>query len=154
MDRAKLMAPYKEAIIEAAERFGHDPWILCGIIERESTWRNIIGDRGFGHGLMQIDSNTRNGNTQWCEDWVAQGMDPTANILKGAAILDSKWRFLAPKVNLYGWEMLRAVIAAYNTGEGNVLRSIRAGRDVDSTTTGGDYSADVLRRSAHYKEYF
>jgi len=46
---------------------------------------------------------------------------------------------------------VRAAVAAYNTGEGNVSRSLRAGRDIDSTTADGpdadkdgDYSRDVI----------
>ena len=41
----------------------------------------------------------------------------------------------------------RASIAAHNHGEGNILRNIRSGRDVDSGTAHNDYSADMLARA-------
>ncbi len=38
----------------------------------------------------------------------------------------------------------RAVIAAYNTGEGNVLMSVACGKDPDVTTTRANYASAAL----------
>jgi hypothetical protein len=40
---------------------------------------------------------------------------------------------------------LRAIAAAYNSGQGNVIKSLRLGRDVDLTTYQGDYSKEVMK---------
>ena len=48
---------------------------------------------------------------------------------------------------------MAASLAAYNTGGGNVVKSIKAGMDADSTTAGGDYSRDVLGRASFFKEH-
>ena len=53
--------------------------------------------------------------------------------------------------NLTDNNFLRAVVASYNTGEGNVKKSIINHSDVDFTTANHDYSADVLRMREIYK---
>ena len=42
--------------------------------------------------------------------------------------------------------LVRAAVAAYNCGVGNVHKSIAEGKDPDYRTARGDYSRDVLRR--------
>jgi hypothetical protein len=54
-------------------------------------------------------------------------------------------------VEINNYDNLRAAVAAYNTGPGNVEKSIKAGRDVDSSTAGHDYSKDVFSRAAWFK---
>ena len=49
---------------------------------------------------------------------------------------------------LTGEALGRAVVASYNAGVNNVLRTIAAGFPADKRTTGGDYATDVLRRAA------
>jgi hypothetical protein len=48
---------------------------------------------------------------------------------------------------LSGAELWQAAVAAYNTGAGNVIQALAAGRSADATTTGKDYGADTLRRA-------
>jgi hypothetical protein len=67
--------------------------------------------------------------------------------LKGAEVLNGKRLFLS-RGGVSGPLLTRASVAAYNHGEGNVIRSIRNGQDVDSGTAHNDYSADVLARAA------
>lgn len=43
--------------------------------------------------------------------------------------------------------LIRAALAAYNTGEANVLYSIAVGLSPDFTTAGGNYGHDVLTRA-------
>ena len=125
------------------------------------------GERGWGVGLMQIDYAS-------FREWVKTGAwrDPRANIMKGAEVYAAKIAFLTRSPSspwvvlekaaagqrgvqpgryndprpLKGEVLLRAALAAYNTGEMNVLRSIAAGVEVDRTTTGKDYSTDVIGR--------
>ena len=45
----------------------------------------------------------------------------------------------------------RAITAAYNTGQGNVEKSIKLNRDVDATTFNHDYSKEVMRMREIYE---
>lgn len=116
---------------------------LLAIASRETRIRNIIGDGGHGHGLMQIDDRA-------FPDFIATGkaLDPAANIHFGAQVLKAAnlWLHTKPNPALIADLFPRAAYAAYNTGAGNVLKSIRAGRDVDHTTAHSSYSADVRAR--------
>ncbi len=100
---------------------------------------------GFGRGLLQIDYDyhefARTG------EW----KDPRENILYGARVLDDSRRFLQRKVNLQDLDLLRAAIAAYNSGPRRVLMAIRRKLDFDFYTTGGDYSTDVLNRAGFFQ---
>jgi hypothetical protein len=46
---------------------------------------------------------------------------------------------------------MRAMLAAYNCGCGNVLRALNAGLDVDYFTSHRDYSADTLNRAGFFQ---
>lgn len=124
--------------------------LLMAIMDRESGGDlNVVGgvapNRDFG--LMQL-------NEKWNAKWLAANdpFDPWKNTARGAEVLRDKINALSRLVG--NWSALdtaaqvRAFVAAYNTGEGNVRNSLAAGQDVDSTTTNQNYSADVLRRGA------
>jgi len=57
---------------------------------------------------------------------------------------------LAPRM-IPGYELDRATVAAYNCGEGNVAKVMRAGLDVDARTHQHNYSAEVWRFREMYK---
>lgn len=129
--------------------------------------------KGWGRGLMQLDWNSIAQQVDWA--------DPKANIEAGAAHFASMLRFFAlvhgnkgmsirwakngkyyqiggPNADyadprpLSGNALTAAALAAYNTGQGNVLVSVAMGLDPDTTTAPGptkspDYSSDVLRRA-------
>lgn len=121
------------------------------------------GDEGHGHGLMQIDDRS---NQEWLAKTDARGTPlwqiPYENLKRGAAIYKAKARFLSSAPGnpvvvkagdyvtkfgakpgtykdprpLKGDALVAATIAAYNTGEGNVLKAVAAGLAPDATTTG------------------
>jgi hypothetical protein len=118
---------------------------------------------GWGRGLMQIDyGNTVARRINWS--------DAEANIDAGLTILGealsyfatppktptvkvgpaaAKRRGVSPgtypdKRPLAGEDLLAAAIAAYNQGALNSLISLAVGVDVDATTTGKDYSENVI----------
>jgi hypothetical protein len=93
---------------------------------------------------MQIDYDAHDfarGN-----DW----KDPKKSFLYGMKVLTDNRNFIAKKTSLQGEALLRAAVAAYNCGAGNVLKAIQKGRDVDFFTAHRDYSKDVFNRAGFY----
>src|SRR5262245_18033457 len=146
---------YRGAIDQAAADFGLQPSLIAGLGSRESNWGlglssrgpSGTGDRGHGRGLMQIDDRTW-ASWLYTHNW----RDAATNIRKGCEILADNRRFF--ETRLAGAELLilRAAVAGYNAGPGNVLNDIRAGRDNDHHTAGGDYCKDVLNRAGWYQK--
>ena len=102
---------------------------------------------GWGRGLMQADYAA----SAFAKD-PAEWTDPRQNIEFGCNELASDFQHYKTRfADLPAEKQLQATIAAYNTGPGNVDRSLSKGRDVDSTTAGHNYSADVLSRAAWFK---
>jgi hypothetical protein len=162
---------YADAVTAAAAQYGVPAAVVAGIGSRESGWGLRLrpagptgtGDwlprryptryrsgpfppdgEGFGRGLMQIDFDAhpfaRTGTWR----------DPAANIKYGVSVLAQASAFLDGRVKLVGDRLLRAAVAAYNCGSGNVLRAIAAGHDVDFYTAGRNYSSDVLNRAGWF----
>jgi hypothetical protein len=159
-----LRTAYGAIIAEAAAKNRHRPEVMAGIVMRETQGGlsplldrqgpEGRGDRDHegryhGHGLCQIDVRSF---PEFCAgpDW----KDAAKNIAMGAWILGRKRAFLVARTlgfKLTDGDLERAAIAAYNAGEGRVLKSIEQGRDPDSCTAHGDYAAAVLRYAAIYK---
>jgi hypothetical protein len=146
---------YRESIEMGAERAGLSEYIILGIGSRESGWGLLLkprgsegtGDHGHGRGLMQIDD-------RWHPEFCQSGnwKDPRKNILKAAEILSQYESWLVSNLHLSGDGLLRATIASYNCGPGNVRRAVRDGLDIDYFTTGRDYSRDVLSRAGWFQQ--
>lgn len=163
---------YRAWIEEAAGHYHLTPSLLCAIGSRESRWGLALkpvgaagtGDfhqrppqprvnrstalppdgGGFGRGLMQIDYD-------WHE-FARTGAwrSPRDNIFYACDVLQKAQQvFVREKITA---EMqTRAMIAAYNGGVTNTLNALRAGLDVDTNTTGKDYSKDVLDRRGWFQ---
>ncbi len=127
----------------AASKYQFPLELLLAIASRETNIRNIKGDFRdgiyHGYGVMQVDIGTA---PEFCKAWTETDIEGSVD--NGTKILNGKRQFLAGKQIT----ALQAIAAAYNTGEGNVLRSVTAHQDPDHTTTGGDYGKDVLARMA------
>lgn len=150
-----IQEAYGDIIGTAARLHRHRPEVMAGIIMRETEGglsRYLDrkgpagrGDGGHGHGLMQIDDRSF---PDFCHGphWA----DPDKNIHFGAWVLSRKRAFLAPHCPE---ELLeRASLAAYNCGEGTVLKLLFKRLDVDVKTAHGHYSAEVLRFAEIYKQ--
>jgi hypothetical protein len=101
---------------------------------------------GFGYWQIDIDSYpefVKSGNWK----------DPFKCCLQAIDVLESKRQYIESKLpKLGGDDLHRAITAAYNCGEGNVVKVLVAGQDVDTRTTGHDYSAEVWQRRSFYKQ--
>lgn len=168
-------AKYSEMLLQAAREQGVSPFVLAAILEAESgsgeasamrpqgpggtgDWTPRKGKMpldglGWGRGLMQIDyaahNFARTGNWK----------DPLSNIRYGAKVLKENLGFFSSPARsaedprpLEGRALLEAAVAAYNTGAGRVLESLRLGKHPDTTTAHGNYGANVLLRVARYTE--
>ena len=121
-------------------------YLLMAICSRESKFGlilspNMTGDNGHGRGLMQIDDRSFG-------DWIAKHpwKDPATNIEQGADVWMGDYNYFTDHMDLVNNDFMRliwAATAAYNCGAETVAKALRGGADVDSRTTGRNYSADV-----------
>lgn len=80
-------------------------------------------------------------------DW----QDPLKSCVKAINVLEGKRSYLAARFpDLPPDKLKKASVAAYNTGEGNVSKSIKLERDVDYTTHQKNYSSEVYRYQSIY----
>jgi hypothetical protein len=129
------------------------PSIVAAIGSRESGWGLLLdsqgkGDNGFGHGIMQIDSDFHS-------EFISTGKwrNPVDNIDYALDnVLAPYYQLLSETTNLRGFDLLRGAIAAYNAGPERVKRAVREGKDVDAYTTGADYSWDVINRAGWFQD--
>lgn len=101
-----------------------------------------------GYGYWQIDTGSY-------PDFVRSGdwQDPLKTARKAVAVLDEKrGALLAAGLGLDGEMLERAITAAYNCGQGNVIKAVRNGDDIDRYTFAKNYSAEVFRYRARYVE--
>lgn len=170
---AAIARTYADFIRFAAQDAGVHQSVICGIGSRESAWGLALtppfpygtGDfakrnntkpfrpgqmppdgKGYGRGLLQIDYDAHEfaRGDQW--------KDPARNIAYGGSVLRKNIIWLREHMpSLSGMNLLRAAVAGYNCGCGNVLRAIQSGRSVDFYTAHRDYSADVLSRAGWFQ---
>jgi hypothetical protein len=93
-----------------------------------------------GFGPWQADVNT-------APAWIASGAwkDPFKAAEMAVKILGQKRAYLKSHTPLVGDALDRANTAAYNCGEGNVVKVIARGLDIDAYTAHANYSKDVWR---------
>ncbi len=170
---------YKVIVVETSRTHDIPVSVIAGIGSRESQWGLALklsadattlaagtGDfakrsyptryrtgplppdgGGYGRGLMQIDFDyhefARTGN------WA----DPQSNIDYGCRVLADFREFMRRRAGLQDAALVRAMLASYNVGPGNVLRGLRDGRDVNFFTAGRNYSDDVLHRAGFFQAH-
>ncbi|KAM4797451.1 lysozyme g-like [Rhinophrynus dorsalis] len=138
------MNKYKTIIVQAAKETGVEAAVIAGIISRESRAGNVLkngwGDRGNAFGLMQIDKRYHKPRGAW---------NSKEHIVQGAKILISMYGSISKKFPSWSAnQKLKGAIAAYNAGPGN----IRSWAQIDSRTTGRDYSNDACARAQYFKK--
>lgn len=136
--------PFADTIAAAAfQNWPQNPrafaWLTVAIGERESHWKNVRGADGHGCGYMQIDDRAW---AEWCRSHDA--FDPNQNIPQGEHVL-------AIGLHLFAGN-LRAGVASYNCGPGNVRKALLLDpSNPDAKTTGGDYGAWVVAKFEEIK---
>ncbi|MEE6470432.1 hypothetical protein FKM82_008969 [Ascaphus truei] len=140
----KNMNKYKAKILAVARNKCVDGAVIAGIISRESRAGAVLingwGDHYNAFGLMQIDKRYHKIRGAWNSE---------ENISEGTQILIEMYSAIKKKFPRWSInELLKGAIAAYNAGPGN----IRGYPEVDSRTTGHDYSNDVVARAKYYRK--
>ena len=157
-DMFRAFEPYREAAETVSAETGVSVALIFGIGCRETLWGTSRaldkrgpagrGDRGHGHGLLQIDD-------RFHQKFIRSGKwsDPLENIRYAIEKVWIGYRdYLGSRHHFDGRLSLeRATTAAYNSGPGRVNRAIRAGRDVDAYTTGRNYARDVFSWAGEYQ---
>lgn len=131
---------------EAGKKYGFSVPVLLAVSSRETNCKNILGDGGHGHGIMQIDDRSY---PVWCSSGLWK--DVKEAIRMGAAVLHQKQLRIMPSIPEE--DRLRVALAAYNAGEGHAAKDYWAGV-VDRHTTGQNYSKDVLAREKVFAELY
>ncbi len=135
----------------------------------------------WGRGLMQIDLGSFSdwlATNNWRDPYVnirkgAQVLKAKMRVLSStmaiSGLTDGKVVTVGPKAAerrrvsagkypdrrpLSGTQLITASIAAYNQGEGNTIISLAVGSPLDSVTTGGDYSSDVVALASNLANRF
>ena len=165
--KVNLSAVIQEALKSATiENYFSEEW-LAAIACRETTVLIIkYAERNMNFSDMCMNmkgdftNNTYHGFSFWqidirsFRDFIESGdwRFPVKACKKAIEVLEGKAKYLghffSPGDDV---EFKQAVTAAYNCGEGNVARSIKAGEDVDTHTAHGNYSKDVFRLMNIYK---
>lgn len=124
---------YRDLIQKSAARFQLDPALLRAVINAESGYNpNAVSRRGAG-GLMQLMPTTAR------RLGVANVFDPAENVVGGA-------RYLVELLKLFDND-LQLALAAYNAGEGAVLKY---GRRIPPYRETTEYVSKVV---AFYRQY-
>lgn len=167
---------YLPWINEAAKKYDLQPSVIAGLGSRESHWGLALqpeGPEGTGdfatrkpkppirHGGLPSDGlGYGRGQLQIDYDWhefarTGKWRDPRENILYGCGVMANCLKFMSLRLNsdldLSGREILRAVLAAYNAGSTRTIKAIKEGIDVDTNTSGHNYSTDVLDRAGWFQ---
>ena len=116
--------------------------IICKLMTGDYTKRKHDDKIKYhGYGFMQIDVDAFPafvGSGDW--------QRPDKLYPFAIKVLESKRHYIINHFDdLSHEELLGAIVAAYNAGEGNVVRAIQGGMDVDRFTAGHNYGKDVFR---------
>jgi hypothetical protein len=155
--------PYAGFLFDAGLTYGLSPVLLWAVMNIESG--GVRGERSTAvspknaKGLMQIHDSP-NAEAEWFKTVGDKWKDPKTNIFKGADMLASKYKFFRSKDMskevlgslpdprpLTGFRLTLAAVAAYNAGEGRVLRALARGQDPDSVTDHNNYARSVLKQT-------
>jgi hypothetical protein len=137
-----------EPLAKAAKRYGLPVEYVLAVASRETNLRNMIGDRGHGVGVIQIDIRYHEIARRAKADgsWRTH---PTPLIDYGVRMLEMDRSWAQQHWPQFGGDggrgWLKISASAYNAGRSGAADGVAEG-DSDRHTTGDNYGADVLRR--------
>lgn len=114
--------------------------------DKLSIYNNFMGDSGHGHSIYQIDDRSY-------LPWIKTGAWRCLNeaTAKCIEVLKEKQRFLEAKgynIRSLGYtDFKMCVFCAYNTGQGNVYKALKRGKDPNDYTAHKNYGREVVRLS-------
>ena len=108
LERGPRQLQYARLVERAAEAHGLDPWLLHAVIQAESSYNPQAVSHKGAKGLMQLMPGTAE------RYGVRDPYDPEDNVFGGA-------RYLRDLMGMFGSDV-RLAVAAYNAGEGNVMK--------------------------------
>lgn len=128
-------------LIAGAKKYHLPPEFVLAVGSRETNLRNILGDGGHGHGVMQIDDRSHAALLAAHPDWRTK---PAPLIDYGCSLLAdnlawAKHRFTGMTARQY----LILCADAYNTTQDRVILGFRFGA-ADAKTTGHNYGHDTV----------
>jgi len=100
--------PYDDLIIEAAQTYDLDPWLIRSVIQVESAFDPMAVSPAGAKGLMQLRPILAR------ELQVRNPFDPRQNVMGGA-------RYLRRLLDMHDGD-IRLALASYNAGPRNVMR--------------------------------
>jgi hypothetical protein len=124
--------------------YDFDPAVILAVGSRETRLKNIIGDHGHGHGVMQIDDRSF---PEWCVS--GKWRDSKEALRMGVWVLSKKREHVIAR-GVPPADVLRVSLASYNAGEHPIEDYFR-NHSPDKRTTDGNYGADVLKRAAEFR---
>lgn len=116
----------QEALYGACEEFSVDYPLMLALIERETHFKNKIGDGGNSYGYCQIQPRWWSKTAE--SIGVTDLMDPAGNFRTGCAVLTHL-------LGVYGCGNLTDALTAYNTGHGGA----------------SEYARDVLEKQGKWQ---
>ena len=126
-----------------AKKFDVPAALIAAIASRESRCGNVLapdgtGDHGFGWGIMQVDKRYHSPVGE---------RDSLEHIEQAAGLLSLYRKQVAERHPSWSdSNILKGAIVAYNSGVSNVQTI----ENMDTGTTGNDYSSDVIARAQFY----
>lgn len=106
----------QEALYGACEEFSVDYPLMLALIERETHFKNEVGDGGKSYGYCQIQPRWWSKTAE--SIGVTDLMDPAGNFRTGCAVLTHL-------LGVYGCGNLTDALTAYNTGHGGASEYAR-----------------------------
>ena len=128
------ISPYDDLVKKNAREMGWDWRLLSAMIYHESKFINESCSARGAVGLMQIH------NEQYSVDTL---LDPAVNISIGTKYLTYLSDFFAEH-GADSLERLKFALAAYNAGEGNILKCIRTAEELDVDPTRWDNIVGIM----------
>ena len=128
------ISPYDRLVKKNAQEYGWDWRLLSAMIYHESKFINESGSDKGAIGLMQIR------NDRYSVDTL---LDPAVNISIGTKYLTYLSGMFAGQ-GADSVECLKFALAAYNAGEGNILKCIRAAEEHGTDPTRWDSVVTVI----------